>query len=168
MAHGAQAVPRSLSRSPRFIAVSTLRLPALTLLAALISLPAAYTVHAEDQPQIDCSAGGASTVEEQYCSEQALDRADAELNTLYKHAVKAAAALDAQLAETDKSLAGTVESLKKAQRIWIQYRDAHCDTVGYEARGGTMLGSLLMDCRKDVTDGRIEELNALIKGFEEE
>lgn len=140
----------------------------LTLYTTLAILPVAGAARAEDDPQIDCSAGGASTAEEQYCSEQALNKADGELNSTYQRAVKAAAVLDGQLAEIDKSMAGTVDSLKKAQRIWIQYRDAHCDTVGYEARGGTMLGSLLMDCKKDMTDSRIKELDALIKGFEEE
>lgn len=145
-----------------------MRLSPLTLCITLALLPTAGTVWAEDQPQIDCSGGGASTAEQQYCSEQSLDKADEELNALYQQALKKQAELDRELAENDKNLVGAVESLKKAQRIWIQFRDAHCDTVGYEAHGGTMLGSLLMDCKTEMTDGRIKQLKTLIKGLEEE
>lgn len=128
----------------------------------------AAPVRAEDTPQVDCSGGGSSTAEEQYCSEQSLAKADEELNAVYKQALKKQAELDRELAETDQNSVGAVESLKKAQRIWIQFRDAHCDNVGYEARGGTMLGSLLMDCKTEMTDGRIKQLKALIKGLEQE
>lgn len=145
-----------------------MRFSFLTLCIILIFLPTAATVRAQDQPQIDCSGGGASTAEQQYCSEQSLRKADEELNAVYKQALKAQAELDQELAETDKNLVGAVDSLRKAQRVWVQYRDAHCDTVGYEARGGTMLGSLLMDCKTEMTDGRIKQLKALIKGLEEE
>lgn len=142
-----------------------MRFSILTLCATLLLLPAAGLARAEDQPQIDCSSGGNSTAEQQYCSEQALDKADKQLNAIYKKALATEANLDKQAAS--KEQAGAVNSLKKAQRIWIQYRDAHCDTVGYEAQGGTILGSLLMDCKKEMTEGRIKELKALIKGLDE-
>lgn len=142
-----------------------MRLSILTLGATLLILPIAGMARAEDQPQIDCSNGGNSTVEMQYCAEQDYNKADKQLNAVYKQALKTEADLDAQAAS--KAQAGAVASLKAAQRIWIQYRDAHCDTVGYEAQGGTILGQLLLTCKAGMTNDRIKALKGLIKGLGE-
>jgi uncharacterized protein YecT (DUF1311 family) len=137
---------------------------ALASCAAMFALPMLTTAHAEDQPKIDCTNGGASTVEEGYCAEQDYDKADKQLNAVYKQAGKASAALDKDDGLTPAT--GAVQSLKTAQRVWIQYRDAHCDTVGYEAHGGTILGTLLTNCKTGMTNDRIRQLKDLIKGME--
>lgn len=142
-----------------------MRLSILTLCTMLLFLPTVNQALAEDQPQVDCSNGGNTTVEMQYCAEQDYDKADKQLNAVYKQALKTEADLDSQA--QSKAQAGAVASLKAAQRIWIQYRDAHCDTVGYEAQGGTILGQLLLSCKTEMTNDRIKALKGLIKGLGE-
>jgi uncharacterized protein YecT (DUF1311 family) len=53
---------------------------------------------------------------------------------------------------------GYEETLKKAQRAWIAYRDAVCEYEGYEARGGTMEPMLVNGCLARLTRTRTKEL----------
>jgi uncharacterized protein YecT (DUF1311 family) len=59
---------------------------------------------------------------------------------------------------------GAVKALKKAQRAWIDYRDGHCEGVGFEARGGSMEPMVVSGCKAGLTNNRIRELHDLIKG----
>lgn len=136
----------------------------LAVYTSLLVLPFFAVAHADDDPQIDCTNGGGSTVEQEYCTEQDYLKADKKLNAVYKKALAAEAALDKE--DGLDAASGAVQSLKTAQRIWVQYRDAHCDTVGYGAHGGTMLGSLLSDCKMQMTEKRIKELQSIIRGPE--
>ena len=58
------------------------------------------------------------------------------------------------------------EALKKAQRAWIDYRDGHCDGMGYEAVGGSMQPMLISGCQARLTEHRTKELRELIDAGE--
>jgi uncharacterized protein YecT (DUF1311 family) len=77
-------------------------------------------------------------------------KADAQLNQTYQQ-------LAALLDEEDKA------ELKAAENAWIKYRDANCDFVADQYRGGTMRGMILAICLADVTGNRTTELKNQIK-----
>jgi uncharacterized protein YecT (DUF1311 family) len=56
---------------------------------------------------------------------------------------------------------GAEQALVKAQRAWIDYRDAECNAAGFQARGGTMEPMLVAGCLADITDKRTKELKEL-------
>ena len=135
------------------------------VIAALFIASGPIVAIADDAPQVDCN-NASSQVEMTYCAEQDFNKADKQLNAVYKQAVTTEADIDKTNADVDQNYVGAVDSLKKAQRIWITYRDAHCDTVGYEAVGGTMQGMLILGCKAEMTNTRIKELKELIRGLD--
>jgi len=86
------------------------------------------------------------------------ETADKALNAQYKKTRAAMVAIDGDL---DGDMKGAEKALVKAQRAWIDYRDAECDAAGFQARGGTMEPMLVAGCLADVTDRRTKELKEL-------
>ena len=84
------------------------------------------------------------------CAGKEYKAADATLNRVYQQLV---AMLDAE-AKTQ---------LKEAQTAWIKYRDANCDFVGDQYKGGSIRPLILGLCLADVTKNRTAELRAQIK-----
>jgi uncharacterized protein YecT (DUF1311 family) len=56
---------------------------------------------------------------------------------------------------------GYADQLLKAQRAWLAYRDAHCDSDGYRMRGGSAEPMLVAGCRAELTEARTRQLAAL-------
>ena len=81
------------------------------------------------------------------------DAADKALNEQYKKTRAAMVAIDKDL---DGDMKGAEKALVKAQRAWIDYRDAQCDAFGFQARGGTMEPMLVAGCLAEETDQRAE------------
>ncbi|RUM23061.1 DUF1311 domain-containing protein [Rhizobium vallis] len=92
------------------------------------------------------------------CEAARHETADKALNAQYKKTRAAMAAIDKDL---DGDMKGAEQALVKAQRAWIDYRDAECDAFGFQARGGTMEPMLVAGCLADVTDKRTKELKEL-------
>lgn len=63
-----------------------------------------------------------------------------------------------------------IENLKKAQRLWVQFRDAEL-TMKFPAYPGNHYGSILPMCRafylKELTENRTETLKVWLRGIEE-
>ncbi|MBP1883682.1 uncharacterized protein YecT (DUF1311 family) [Ensifer mexicanus] len=97
------------------------------------------------------------------CAGQDYDRADADLNNIYKQAVAAMKAMDKELGEIDAAYPGAEQALKKAQRAWIGYRDGQCELAGFEARGGSMEPMLVSGCLAELTRKRTSELKQLLE-----
>ena len=133
-------------------------------LAIVLAIASSGTASAQQDPPIDC-ANAMSQHEMNQCAYMDFEKADKELNTVYKQAMKARADLDKQSAEIDPIYVGAVKALKKAQRAWIDYRDGHCDGVGYQAAGGSMQPMLIEGCRATLTTARTKELRELIEGL---
>ena len=53
--------------------------------------------------------------------------------------------------------------LKEAQTAWIKYRDANCQFVGDQYKGGSMRPMIAALCLADVTKRRTTELRNQIK-----
>ncbi|KQV83738.1 lysozyme inhibitor LprI family protein [Rhizobium sp. Root1220] len=92
------------------------------------------------------------------CERARQDAADKALNVQYKKTRAAMVAIDSDL---EADMKGAEKALVKAQRAWIEYRDAECEAEGFQARGGTMEPMLVAGCIANVTDARTKELKTL-------
>ncbi|MEO1748696.1 MAG: lysozyme inhibitor LprI family protein, partial [Pseudomonadota bacterium] len=99
------------------------------LLAASVALLASQTL-AQDAPW-NCNAWADLPQQGMnYCAYQDWQKADAELNTLWPEVKRWARATDKYTREWRPQIAIAEESLLKAQRAWIDYRDGHCESEG--------------------------------------
>lgn len=128
----------------------------------MISLTLAMLLSAQD-PQWNC-ANPQVQQEMNYCAAQDAERADAELNTVYRTAIASAQAADREYASYLTGVAGRSgepgeeASLREAQRAWVAFREAHCRLESYEARGGSMQPMIDGNCRATLTRARTAEL----------
>lgn len=132
-------------------------------IAALLLLSGIGIAHAQED-NVDCS-NAETQADMNYCAGEDFDKADQQLNAVYKKAVASQAAVDKEAAEMSPVYVGAVKALKKAQRAWIDYRDGHCEGVGYEAVGGSMQPMLELGCKAQLTTARTKELQELIQGL---
>lgn len=126
---------------------------------ALAGALLATQVWAQEEP--DCQ-NAVTQQDMNICAGLDHEEADVALNTVYGEVVAAMRATDTELKETSPDLAGAEAALKKAQRAWIGYRDAHCETAGFQARGGSMEPMLVSGCMAELTRQRTTELKALL------
>lgn len=113
------------------------------------------------EPEVDCKKAE-TQMELTYCAEQDFDAADKVLNTQYQAARKATKRWDAD-AEADQK--GADDALVRAQRAWVAYRDAQCESFGYQAHGGSMEPQLIYECQADLTRKRTAELKTLAESL---
>src|SRR5437763_16330899 len=76
--------------------------------------------------------------------------ADAKLNQVYRQ-------FTAKRDDAEKT------QLKPAQTAWLKFRDAKCEFVGDQYKGGTMRPMIAAICLADVTDNRTKELTTQMK-----
>jgi uncharacterized protein YecT (DUF1311 family) len=81
------------------------------------------------------------------CLKKKTARWDARLNKAYHHALKQAA--------SDKQ----AESLRAAQRLWVQFRYANCRY--YDAGEGTIARIDAGECMRSMTEARAKELESV-------
>ena len=123
---------------------------------------AASPALAEDK--IDC-ANAMAQMELNMCAYQEFEKADAELNAVWKQAKASADGLDSQ--EDEESRKGAAKALLAAQRGWIAYRDGACELAGWEAHGGSMEPMVVSGCLAEKTRARTKELQEFVKGPEQ-
>lgn len=116
---------------------------------------------AGQDPDIDCDNQN-TQLDMNICAAQEYDEADTALNAQYAKTKSALAEGDSELSAGETSAA---KALLTAQRAWINYRDAHCEAVGFQARGGSMQPMLVSGCLAELTRGRTEELSTLADGL---
>ena len=133
-------------------------------LFVVLTLTAA-TALAQEDPPLDCN-NAMSQADMTGCAYQDLEKADKELNAVYKQAMKTEIDADKEAADINPRSVGSVAALKKAQRAWIDYRDGHCEGVGLLAAGGSMQNMLIYGCQARLTEARTKELRDLIEGVE--
>jgi uncharacterized protein YecT (DUF1311 family) len=96
------------------------------------------------------------------CAGLDFERADAELNNLWRQTIAGARARDRALDRRYDQRPTTEAKLREAQRAWLLFRDAHCTVQGYdEARGGTMEPMVYGACRARLTRERVAQLRGL-------
>lgn len=75
---------------------------------------------------------------------------------------------DAALNKSYQQLAGMLNDdekvqLKTAETAWLKYRDANCEFVGDQYKGGSMRPMIVAMCLADVTSNRTTEIKNQIK-----
>jgi uncharacterized protein YecT (DUF1311 family) len=92
------------------------------------------------------------------CAELDFERADADLNRIYRQEVASAQQADREIDAGDRRPTSLVV-LRQAQRAWLTFRDSQCTYEGYgEARGGSMEPMVYSGCRARLTRERIVQL----------
>jgi uncharacterized protein YecT (DUF1311 family) len=115
----------------------------------LVFLLAAGSAFGQETKKVPCSDASTQT-EMNICAGKEYRAADATLNKVYQQLV---AMLDVE----------ERAQLKGAQTAWIKYRDAHCEFVGDQYKGGTIRPTIQGLCLADVTQNRTVELRDQIK-----
>ena len=129
------------------------------MIALVVAALAAAQPSAPAEP--DCN-DPMSQLEMNACAALDFERADAELNRVWREAVAAARAADAEIDRNYDQRPTSEAKLREAQRAWIAYRDAHCTVVRYaEARGGSMEPMTYDACRTTLTEERTAQLRSL-------
>jgi uncharacterized protein YecT (DUF1311 family) len=98
---------------------------------------------------IDCDEAMSQT-DMNRCAWQRFERADRQLNVLYKRVL-------AQLPADRRTL------VVKAQRQWLLYRDAHCAYYDKAYEGGSMQPMVVALCKEETTLSRVKELENLLE-----
>lgn len=94
------------------------------------------------------------------CAALRWEQADADLNAQWRETAAEMRRLD-ESAMHDDARPGYFDQLLAAQRAWLSYRDNHCASVGYGARGGSLEPLLVANCKADLTLSRTAELREL-------
>jgi uncharacterized protein YecT (DUF1311 family) len=85
------------------------------LVLAAFAVLGAWSCHAQASAQFQaCSQKDQTQTGMDHCASDEAARADAELNRTYQ-----------QLRSSAKQVPGAVEKVERAERVWIQYRDAY-------------------------------------------
>ena len=101
-----------------------------------------------------------------FCAHRDYLKADRALNVQWKKTAAAMRAMDRGDFVPDDGRPTYFDTLLKSQRAWIAYRDAHCASAGYQARGGTMEPMLVSFCLTDLTQERTKQLRELAESPE--
>lgn len=126
--------------------MKSIKSPIILILALLLS---SISI-AGQKPKDDPCPNAQSQLEMNMCAGNAYKAADGELNQVYR---KLVAMLDAE----EKA------QLKGAQTAWLKYRDAHCEFVGDQYKGGSIRPMIYSFCLADVTRNRTAELKGQIE-----
>jgi uncharacterized protein YecT (DUF1311 family) len=102
---------------------------------------------------LEPSAFSQTQVELNHEAATTFERADAQLNDIYKRVLGAAAAADEE----------RKRKLIKAQRAWLVYRDAEAELEADEVRGGTAYSMEYNGVRTKLTNGRVKALRELLQ-----
>jgi uncharacterized protein YecT (DUF1311 family) len=120
---------------------------------ALIVLTLCSAAFAQDQKKDPC-ADAQSQTEMNICWGKEYKAADAQLNAAYRE-------FFAKLSPEETA------QLKTVQLAWIKFRDANCEFVADQYKGGSIRPMIAAMCLADVTRARTSELKAQMKEREE-
>jgi uncharacterized protein YecT (DUF1311 family) len=126
-------------------------------LAAITVMALGMTI-AQAQEAESCGASGVQS-ELNECAYSEWQAADAALNGAYTEALATAREIDAGLPEAEQ---GAEASLRAAQRAWVAYRDAACETEGYLFKGGSAEPMVVLGCKAALTRARTDDLVYLV------
>lgn len=105
---------------------------------------------------LDCNLA-VSTLDTNACGQIELDKVELKLNQVYQRVLK-------QMDEIshEKSNVADKSKLKKsfveAQRLWVKFRKADCDTTYTFWSDGTIRGAMYLSCMTSRAEQRIKEL----------
>jgi uncharacterized protein YecT (DUF1311 family) len=130
----------------------TLRAQEATQTGAQTTKPDAAAAAAEqdDADREDPCPEARNQHELNQCAARARDKADAELNKVYRELIK-----DTGTTERAK--------LRAAQLAWIKFRDAHCDYETIGNKGGSIYPMVSSFCLARVTNDRVKQLREILR-----
>lgn len=109
-------------------------------------------------PAIDCD-NAITQMDMNHCADEDFKKADAQLNAQWKLTSALMKQRDADYDEQfGDGRAGYHATLLAAQRAWLKYRDMHCQSEGYAARGGSLEPLLVSSCKAHLTRIRTAQL----------
>ncbi len=113
--------------------------------------------------EIACNPEG-NQQEMNFCARDEYEHENAELEKALNEMFPFATRYDEDLKNLgEDGRPGYEETLRKAQRAWIEYRDAFCDFEGFQARGGSLEPMLQFNCLARVTKVRADELRQMLQ-----
>ena len=118
----------------------------LLITSGLLTLLLCGAVFAQDQKKDPC-ADAQSQTEMNICWGKEYKAADAQLNAAFREFVS-------------KLNPEETAQLKTAQLAWIKFRDANCEFVADQYKGGSIRPMIAAMCLADVTSTRARELKA--------
>lgn len=122
---------------------------------AFVVLP---TLGRAEDPAVDC-ANASATAELNFCAEKELDKADAQLNQVYK---KVLAFIAKNGSEKPFDAKSWEAALRESQRAWVAFRDADCKgLVPMSWTGGSGTSGAVLGCLSEKTKARMKELEEL-------
>lgn len=127
----------------------------MSLLAAIVLTQAATA-------PLDCDKAF-TQMDMNRCAGDDYATADAELNAQWEVTAADMRERDALTRGLQDGRPGYFDQLLAAQRAWLAFRDAHCSSAGYAARGGSMESMLVSMCLAHLTRQRTQQLQDLIE-----
>ena len=125
------------------------------LCAMLAWLGGAYAAAQAEEPGAEC-ASAASNVEIKNCLAIAYEKADAELNAVWKQVLASVQANDYL---TPAQREAWKKELLESQRAWVQFKEHDCNgAVLYEWWGGSGAGGAISSCLLEHTTARTADL----------
>ncbi|HEY0099755.1 MAG TPA: lysozyme inhibitor LprI family protein [Pyrinomonadaceae bacterium] len=105
----------------------------------------------QDAADLEDPCPGSNTQHElNRCAARARDKADAELNKVYRELIK-----DTETTERAK--------LRAAQLAWIRFRDTQCDYESVGNKGGSIYPMVHSFCLARVTNARVKQLQEILR-----
>ena len=111
---------------------------------------------------LDCERA-ISTPDVNACGKIELDKVELKLNLVYQRVLKQMDEISREKSDfADKSSFADKSKLKKsfvdAQRLWVKFRKADCDTTYIFWSDGTIRGAMYLSCMTSRAEQRIKEL----------
>jgi len=103
-----------------------------------------------------CAAGKGGTPEIEYCANREFEKADKKLNATYTQVVAQIKANPS----TNSMGKPMLSQLIKAQRLWVSFRDAECDSHYTYYIDGTIRGLMYVSCKTELTEQREKNLRS--------
>jgi uncharacterized protein YecT (DUF1311 family) len=103
-------------------------------------------------PNPECPQGDSDQAAINRCLTGVYDRADTAMNGVWRDA----------LASQQRTNAPGAARLQAAQRAWLAYRDAHCESVANAELGAELAASQTILCRTAMTQARTQELENFV------
>jgi uncharacterized protein YecT (DUF1311 family) len=94
------------------------------------------------------------------------EAADAAMNAEWKPLLAIMKERDKDFERKGDDRPGYVAALLDGQRAWLKFRDAHCVSEGYFARGGSMEPMAINGCLESVTRARTKQLHELLEMYQ--
>lgn len=119
----------------------------ISVIAVMCSLSVVSLAQEKRASEVPCGEAG-TQAEANACSRRDYEKADAEMNKVYEQLMAELAAYKGR----------DQEKLRRAQTLWLQYRDANCESESSIYLGGSIRPAVHNSCLASVTQERTRRL----------